>query len=46
MKEIKLLYLYPDMLELYGDYVESDSYTDDICWSGFEDRSAEEILNR
>ena len=33
-------------IELYGDYVESDSYTDDICWSGFEDRSAEEILNR
>ena len=21
MKELKLLYLYPDMLELYGDYV-------------------------
>ncbi len=20
MKEIKILYLYPDMLELYGDY--------------------------
>lgn len=31
-------------IELYDDYVESDSYTDDIVWSSFEERSAEEIL--
>lgn len=31
-------------IELYNDYVESDSYTDDIVWSSFEERSAEEIL--
>lgn len=31
-------------IELYDDYVESDSYTDDICWSEFEERSAEEII--
>ena len=33
-------------INLYNQYVESDSYTEDICWSEFEDRSAEEILNR
>ena len=31
-------------IELYNDYVESDSYTDDIVWSSFEERSPEEIL--
>lgn len=31
--------------ELYKDYTESDSYTDDIRWSEYEKRSAEEILN-
>lgn len=32
-------------IDLYNDYVESDSYTNDIRWSEFEERSAEEILN-
>lgn len=31
-------------IELYNDYVESDSYTEDVVWSEFEERSAEEIL--
>lgn len=31
--------------ELYKDYTESDSYTDDIRWSEYEKRSADEILN-
>lgn len=31
-------------IEIYDSYVESDSYTEEICWSSFEDRSAEEIL--
>lgn len=33
-------------IDLYNDYVESDSYTNDIRWSEFEERSAEEILNK
>lgn len=33
-------------INLYEDYVESDGYTNDIRWSEFEERSAEEILNR
>lgn len=33
-------------IELYKDYTESDTYTDDIRWSEYEERSAEEILNR
>ena len=33
-------------IDLYDQYVESDSYTDDIVWSEFEKRSAEEILDR
>lgn len=35
-------------IELYKDYTESDTYTDDIRWSEYEDeeRSVEEILNR
>lgn len=32
-------------INLYEDYVESDSYADGVFWSEFEDRSAEEILN-
>lgn len=32
-------------IDLYNDYVESDSYTNDIRWSEFEERSAKEILN-
>ena len=28
-------------IDLYNDYVESDSYTNDIRWSEFEERSAE-----
>lgn len=31
-------------INLYNDYVESDGYTNDIRWSKFEDRSAEDIL--
>lgn len=31
-------------IQIYDSYVESDSYTEEICWSSFEDRSAEEIL--
>ena len=33
-------------INLYEDYVESDSYTDDVVWSTFEERSAEEILSK
>lgn len=33
-------------IELYKDYTESDTYTDDIRWSEYEERSVEEILNR
>lgn len=31
-------------IDLYKDSVESDSYTEDIGWSEFEERTAEEIL--
>lgn len=31
-------------INLYEDCVESDSYTDGVFWSEFEERSAEEIL--
>lgn len=31
-------------IQIYDSYVESDSYTEEICWSSFEDRNAEEIL--
>ena len=40
LKAINIL----DDIEIYNNYVESDSYTEEICWSSFEDRSAEEIL--
>lgn len=33
-------------INLYDQYVESDSYTDNVVWSTFEERRAEEILNR
>lgn len=33
-------------IDLYNDYVESDSYTNDIRWSEYEERNAEEILNK
>lgn len=33
-------------INLYDQYVESNSYTDDVVWSEFEDCSPEEILNR
>lgn len=32
-------------IDLYKDYVESDSYTESIKWSSFEERSPEKILN-
>lgn len=32
-------------IDLFNDYVELTGYTNDIRWSEFEDRSAEEILN-
>lgn len=32
-------------IDLYRQYVESDSYTDDVVWSSFEERNAEDILN-
>ena len=32
-------------IDLFNDYVESDGYTNNIRWSEYEDRSAEEILN-
>ncbi len=32
-------------INLFTDYVESDGYTNDIRWSEYEERSAEEILN-
>lgn len=32
-------------IDLYNDYIESDSYTNDIRWSEYEERSAEEILD-
>ena len=32
-------------IDLYKDYVESDSYTESIKWSSFEEKSPEEILN-
>lgn len=31
-------------INLYENYVESDSYTDDVVWSEYEGRSAKEIL--
>lgn len=31
-------------IELYEEYTESDSYTEEVVWSEFEERSAEEIL--
>ncbi len=33
-------------IDLYNDYIESDSYTNDIRWSEYEEQSAEEILNK
>lgn len=33
-------------IDLYNEYVESDSYTNDIRWSEYEEQSAEEILNK
>lgn len=33
-------------INLYNDYVESDGYTNDIRWSEFEDRSADNILGK
>ncbi len=32
-------------IDLFNDYVESDGCTNDIRWSEFEERSAEEILS-
>lgn len=32
-------------INLYNQYVESDSYTDIVVWSPYEVRSATEILN-
>lgn len=32
-------------IDLYQDFVESDSSTEEIRWSEFEERTAEEILN-
>ncbi len=32
-------------VSLYDNYTETYSYTDDIRWSEYEKRSAEEILN-
>ncbi|MFR1944864.1 MAG: hypothetical protein ACLS20_06160 [Faecalimonas umbilicata] len=32
-------------IDLYNDYIESDSYTNDIRWSEYEELNAEEILN-
>lgn len=38
--------LYRDCeIDLYNDYTESDYSTEEINWSEFEERSAEEILN-
>lgn len=37
--------IYDLEIELYDDYVESDSYTEEVVWSEFEKRSPEEILN-
>ena len=31
-------------IDLYDQYVESDSYTDNVVWFEFEEKSAEEIL--
>lgn len=39
LKAIKLL-----DIDIYDSYVKTDSYTEKICWSSYEDRSAEEIL--
>ena len=33
-------------IDLYKDYVESDSYTESIEWSSFEERNPEDILNK
>ena len=45
-KEKAIIQVISDLaVDLYNDCVESDSYTDDIRWSEFEERSAEEILN-
>ena len=33
-------------ISLYDDYVESDFSTEEIEWSSFEDRTADEILRR
>lgn len=33
-------------LDLYKDTVESDMETEDICWSQYEERTAEEILSQ
>lgn len=38
--------IYDLEIELYNNCVESDSYTEEIVWSTFEDRSPEEILSR
>lgn len=35
-----------DDIDLYKDSVDSDSYTNDVRWSEFEECSAEEILSR
>ena len=32
-------------IDLYNDYIESGSYTNDIRWSEYEELNAEEILN-
>ena len=40
---VKLLY-YDDEIELYESFVESDCSTEEINWSKYEERDAEEIL--
>lgn len=42
-KAVELLY-YDDEIELYESFVESDSSTEEINWSSYEERDAEEIL--
>lgn len=43
-KAVEILYE-NDEIDLYASATESDFSTDEIKWSEFEDRTAEEILN-
>lgn len=38
--------IYDLEIELCDNYVESDSYTEEVVWSELEERSPEEILGR